>query len=117
MSDILDKFTQTAGAMAEGAVKATSKLVNKGKEKADQVNLNTKLSKLYRQMGALVYSQRKTGQEDETMLAWYTAEIDKIKAELAVYDMPETDSVVDFAPKEAPEDAMFCDSDGQDISK
>lgn len=117
MAEKLDKLVKAAGDVAASAVKATGQLVHKGYDKASQLATKAKISKMHRQLGLLAYTQRKTGQQNNTMMQWYVEEIDRLKAELPqeicwekeVDDMGQSDVNV-FGKKDAEdgEDAMFC---------
>ncbi len=77
-----DKFMETAGNVAAGAGKVAGELVSKGHDKASELALNARISKLHRQLGALVYALRKNGEENEPMIQWYVDEIDRLKAQI-----------------------------------
>ncbi len=49
-----------------------------GKQKLDIISLESELSKAQRQLGALVYSLKKTNQEDEALTNQYMDAIDEI---------------------------------------
>lgn len=113
MKQGMDKWIDRAGLVAEGAARATSAIVSKGREKMDKMALNARLAKLHRQLGALVYMLHKNGEENQPMIQWYVGEIDRIKLKLAELDLPDTqpDFTVYGAPtpaEEGEEDAMFC---------
>ena len=112
----LDTIVVKAGQVAGGVARVSRDLVSKGRDRADKLALQARLSRLYRQLGALVYTQKKSGSEDEAMISWYVAELDTLKEKLAKY---EDDTVIsaaagDGAEKKAEEkeDAMFRGGDG-----
>lgn len=112
MQDAVERLIGKAGEMADAAVRTGAQLVGKGRDQMDKLALQRRMSKLYRQLGALVYSLRKNGEENEAMIAWYEGEIDRIKAKLAVYELPEEDpvrvqGVYGKTDSGAQEDAMF----------
>lgn len=115
----LDKIMDKAGQVADTAVKATTSLVNRGKDKAEELSLQNKLSKLHKQLGSLVYALRKNGEENEPMIAWYVSEIDRINARIALLQTPTTppsDNMHVYGMnEEAKEDAMFRDSSGDEF--
>ncbi len=112
MKSGLDKILETAGKMADTAMKTTGALVDKSKEKVEVYSLQGKLAKAERQLGALVYMLRKTGQENEPMIKHYIDEIDVTKARIA--DISGEGSIareVSACPscgEEGQEGAMFC---------
>ena len=116
MSDgTLDKLMDKAGRVAESAVKTTTNLVNKGKDKAEEMALQSKLMKVHRQLGSLVYALRKNNEENEPMIAWYISEIDRINARITLLQTnttpPAQDNVYTYTPPntdwEDDGDAMF----------
>lgn len=116
MGDSFDKWVDKAGKVAGEAIRATGDLVNKGYDKAEKVAMQNKLSKLYRQLGALVYALEKNNEENDAMIGWYIGEIDRLKQKMAG---PPTSAPADMhvygdeddAPGEE-KDAMFC-GDGE----
>ena len=112
MKEGFDKFIETAGRAVDAAAKKTNGLVDKGKEKVEIYSLQAKLSKAERQLGALVYMLRKTGQENEPMIKHYVDEIDVAKARIA--DLSGTggpraaSGVCASCGEEGQEGAMFC---------
>ncbi|NLW79141.1 MAG: hypothetical protein GXY32_07005 [Ruminococcaceae bacterium] len=107
MNQSRSSFLDVAGQVAEGAVRLTGEVVARGRDKVDQMALNGRLMKLHRQLGALVYSQKKTGREDEQMLDWYIAEIDRVKRRLAALEMRDEQdfTVYDARRPDAEDDA------------
>ena len=110
---MMEKFDKLYSKVADGAAKITGQLVSKSKAQLDRASLHAKLAKTHRQLGALVYTMKKNGDENEPMLAWYIAEIDRIKAKLALLDDDKKDSSFHVygdessVAAEADEDAMF----------
>lgn len=116
MANTLDKWMETAGNVASGAVKATEDLVHKGYDKANELALSAKIAKMHRQLGALIYALRKNGEDNEPMIQWYVEEIDRLKAQMPAGrkwedNMPDSpDSDIHRYGADAPEDgedAMF----------
>lgn len=118
----LDELVNTVGEMASGAAKATTGLVKKSQDRVNEMALSSKLSKMQRQLGALVYTLRKNEEENEPMVAWYVAEIDRIKAEMGKksknekFDESEQEVFVYGTPEEQEDGAMFCDGDRDELS-
>ena len=112
MKDGFDKLLETAGRVVDSAAKKTGDLVDKGKDKMEIYSLQAKLSKAERQLGALVYMLRKTGQENEPMVKHYVDEIDVAKARIADLSgtggAPAASGVCASCGEEGQEGAMFC---------
>lgn len=92
--------------------KAAREGAQKGKDRIDQYVLNNRLEKAEKQLGALVYSLRKAGREDEAAVEQLVAEIDRVKRLMESFE-PEADDPLTVY--ECPscgagvlEDAMFC---------
>ncbi|MDL2219696.1 hypothetical protein LJC04_05125 [Ruminococcaceae bacterium OttesenSCG-928-O06] len=120
MQDSFDRMVDTAGRMADAAVKTTASLVNKGRDKAEQVALQAKLAKLHRQLGALVYALHKSGEENDEMVQWYIREMDSVHRKLADLQQPPAEEeiiVATPAAKGAEDDgdAMFRGGDGEQL--
>ena len=107
-----NKVIDTASRLADQAARATGRLVAKGQDKVDQMALQARLAKLHRQLGALVYSQKASGDENEAMVDWYIAEITRVKKRLAAYGAPRPDNVTVAEGEGVQEDAMFCGGGG-----
>ena len=115
-----DKFMETAGNVAAGAGKAAGELVSKGHDKASELALNARISKLHRQLGALVYALRKNDVENEAMVGWYVSEIDRLQAKIADLNTPKRRSGGVHVAKpaaEEPEGAMFRDGAGDELAE
>lgn len=126
MQSKLDKWMETAGNMASEAVRATGDLVNKAGDKANELSLSAKISKMERQLGALIYALRKNNEENEPMIQWYIGEIDRLKAQMpagrapAQPQGPYADSETHFYGDDAAEndrDAMFRDGDSDEFPR
>ena len=122
MQSKLDKLRQAAGSAANEAVRVTGDLVNKANDKASELAISAKISKLQRQLGALVYALRKNGEENEPMIQWYMTEIDRLKTQMpenrAPYEASEPAENVHFYGKDAGEEengAMFCTGDSDEL--
>ncbi len=105
--DKLDQVVDTAGRVARKAALTTGRLADKGREKVNQLALQARLARLHRQLGALVYSLRVNGDENEAMVAWYVAEITQVKKRLAAYGTPRQSTVTAAVGDGVQEDAMF----------
>ena len=75
-----DKLIQKGTEMAD-AVKSTAvDLAEKGKKQVDLVSEQAKLAKAQRQLGALVYSLAKNGEENQPLVEKYIQAISDIEA-------------------------------------
>lgn len=105
--------------LVDSAKKTAQDLAGKGKNQLDLLNQQARLSKAQRQLGALVYSLIRSGEENRELVDKYVqaiaaieAEIDRIKAQ------PEFTPAAAPAEKaerhcpqcgaEVEEDALFC---------
>lgn len=89
--------------LVDSAKKTAIDLAGKGKSQLDLINLQSRMSKAERQLGALVYSLHKSGEENQPLIDKYIesiAELEKaiedIKAQEAVERTVETEE----APEE-----------------
>ena len=122
MKQGLDKLMDTAGRVADKAARATSSAVEKGKDRLELVQLQQRLSKAQKQLGALVYMLHKTGQENAPMVEHYIREIDEIKTQIEFIKPGEStaEPTVYHCPScgaEGMEDAMFCRRCGAKLSE
>ena len=77
-----DQLKAGAAALAGEAVKTTGTLVQKGKKQVDHMALETRLSKAQRQLGALVYSLHKNGEQNDALVERYVAVIAAVEKEI-----------------------------------
>lgn len=63
-------------------VSATEELVEKGKKQVDILSLENRLSKAQRQLGALVYSLSRSGQQNPALVQKYIDEIGQLEMQL-----------------------------------
>lgn len=99
--------------LVDSAKKTAQDLADKGKNKLDLLNQQARLSKAQRQLGALVYSLHKAGEENPALVEKYidaVAEVEKaieeIKAnmtddERAEVEAQEAAENIESAPEEA----------------
>ena len=108
VDDILQKGAKVAGSTA----KLAGDLMEKGKNKANQISLENDLAKAQRQLGAFVYTCKKNGVEDEEQLAKYCAKITEIEEQLNFYKSEGmSDEVTAICPEcgaEVRDNALFC---------
>lgn len=94
--------------LVDSAKKTAQDLAGKGKNQLDLMNQQARLSRAQRQLGALVYSLHKAGEENQPLVEKYieaVAEVEKaieeIKANMSPEEyMPSEDE----APEEAPQE-------------
>ena len=78
--------------LMDSAKKTAQDLADKGKNKLDLLNQQARLSKAQRQLGALVYSLHKAGEENPALVEKYidaVAEVEAQEADAAAEDAPE----------------------------
>ena len=140
-----DLLMKKGAEVAEAAKRTAVDLADKGKKQVDLVNEQAKLAKAQRQLGALVYSLAKSGEENQPLgdkymqaIADIEAAIEELKAEGVEAEQPvEEPVVVDMVeepteaaeeladePKphtcpqchaEVQEDALFCNQCGAQL--
>lgn len=75
----MDKIKEQSLQFVEMAKKTAVDLADKGKNQLDLINEQTQLSKAERQLGALVYSLHKSGEENQPLVDKYLENIDEIR--------------------------------------
>ena len=97
----IDKIKEQGLQLVDMAKKTALDLADKGKNQLDLVNAQTRLSKAQRQLGALVYSLHKSGEENQPLVDKYieaVAEIEKTIEEIKANMAP--DEYVEDEPAE-----------------
>ncbi len=96
--------------LVDSAKKTAQDLADKGKNKLDLLNQQARLSKAQRQLGALVYSLHKAGEENPALVEKYidaVAEVEKaieeIKAGMTEDERAEVEAQEADATEDAPE--------------
>ena len=69
--------------LVDSAKKTAQDLADKGKNKLDLLNQQARLSKAQRQLGALVYSLHKAGEENPTLVEKYIDAVAEVEAQEA----------------------------------
>ena len=94
--------------LVDSAKKTAQDLADKGKNKLDLLNQQARLSKAQRQLGALVYSLHKAGEENPALVEKYidaVAEVEKaieeIKANMTDDERAEVEAQEDAEPEAA----------------
>ena len=75
-----DKIKEQSMQFIDVAKKTAMDLADKGKNQLDLINQQTQLSKAQRQLGALVYSLHKSGEENQPLVDKYIEHIASIEA-------------------------------------
>lgn len=94
--------------LVDSAKKTAQDLAGKGKNQLDLMNQQARLSRAQRQLGALVYSLHKAGEENQPLVEKYieaVAEVERaieeIKANMSPEEyMPSEDEAPEEAPRE-----------------
>lgn len=139
MSFDFDRIIETGARVVDSAKNVAVDLAQKGKRQADLLTAQTKLSKAERQLGALVYSLDKNGEENDALVRKYIDAIASIEADITRLKTEEAAEPKATAPYEAPvaapqpepetkpaascpqcgqevkEDALFCDGCGAQL--
>lgn len=119
------KITDTAYKLANSAAKAGTAIAVKGKEKADLMVLEAKLSKAQRRLGALVYSLHRGGAKDDALVERYIADVDKIEKQIEAFGVKPAKTTASGAKAsvlcpqcgaEVDEDAIFCSGCGSKLA-
>lgn len=115
-----NKLKQAGAQVADSAMRTAGTLYEKGKKEARLVALESKLGRAQRELGALVYSLRRTGEENEAFIAGLCEDIAAIEAKIAArraggaqqpQAQPAAASSVKCCPQcgaEVEKEAMFC---------
>ena len=124
----IDRILEAGAKAVDTAKKTAADLAREGKRQTDLLALQGKKSKAERQLGALVYSLAKNGEENRPLVEKYIAAIgaldDKIR-ELKSQPAPEGEAPINMpepATKTCPqcgceveEDALFCPGCGAQL--
>lgn len=115
-----DKIKEQSMQFVDVAKKTAMDLADKGKNQLDLINQQTQLSKAQRQLGALVYSLHKSGEENQPLVDKYIehiasieAAIEEIKSRMAADEAAQAEEaaaqatdVADTAEAAAPEEVF-----------
>ena len=104
----MDKIKEQSLQFVEMAKKTAVDLADKGKNQLDLINEQTQLSKAERQLGALVYSLHKSGEENQPLLDKYLENIEEIHARIEAIKARMTPAEADEAAKTAAGNRRSC---------
>lgn len=116
-----DKIKEQSMQFVDVAKKTAMDLADKGKNQLDLINQQTQLSKAQRQLGALVYTLHKSGEENQPLVDKYIEHIASIEAAIeeikgrmtadeaaqAEQTAAQTTEVTDTAEAAAPEEDLY----------
>lgn len=137
----VDKILETGAKVVDSAKKTAVELAQKGKKQVDLLDAQAKKSKAERQLGALVYSLAKNGEENELLVKKYIdaiaaieADIEELRKEVPAEEQPreaQPEAETGTAPEapaaetgkktcpqcgaEVEEDALFCNGCGAQL--
>lgn len=107
-----DKFVEVGKNLATRAMNTAGELVDKGKAQIDRAALENQLAKSQRQLGALVYSLKKSGETNDQLLEHYIDVIADVEARLNAQEAVVAEkycvSICPSCGAEVAEDAGFC---------
>lgn len=78
----LDRILETGAKVVDSAKKTAVDLAQRGKKQADLLTAQAKQAKAERQLGALVYSLAKNGEQNDLLVRKYIDAIASIEAEI-----------------------------------
>ena len=79
---VFDQLMDAAHTAAEKTVDVAQGLMSRGKETLDRVSLENELAKAQRQLGTLVYSMKKAGEENLALVDQYVRVIAELEKKL-----------------------------------
>lgn len=121
-----DKILQKGSVMVDAVQQGAKDLAHKGKKQLDLAAAQNQLSKAQRQLGALVYSLARNGEENKPLVNKYIEAIASIEEEIDALRTQEGDSSEEFAPADYEEAAeepaqtaavRFCPQCGTQVSQ
>lgn len=116
----LDRWIAVGKNLMNRAADTANELVDLGKDKLDRVSLENQLAKSQRQLGALVYSLKKSGETNDELVDHYVRQIAEVEARLNAQEAANAEKYcVSICPDcgvEVAEDAGFCSRCGAKLS-
>lgn len=106
--------------LVDTAKKTAQDLADKGKNQLDLMNQQARLSRAQRQLGALVYSLHKAGEENQPLVDKYieaVAEVEKAIEEIKVNMSPEEYMAAEAAAEEAEEVEETAEPEEEEIEE
>ena len=100
----LDKWIAKGEKVASAVQKSAGELAHKGKTQLDLVAAQNKLNKAQRQLGALVYSLARNGEENQPLVDKYIEAVAEVEAELEMLRR-EAEDITEEAEEAAVEEA------------
>lgn len=82
---LFEDFIETSAKVADQVAKVAGEYIDKGKDKISVLSLENELAKAQRQLGALVYVLKKTGEENEELLNQYIDDVAKLEFQIASF--------------------------------
>ena len=117
---MLDELMEAAGEAAGKAARAAENLAARGKEKLDRMALESELAKAQRQLGALVYSLKKAGEDNPALVDQYVEVIADVERRLSENEAAQAERYcVSICPRcgaQVAPDALFCPKCGAKLS-
>ncbi len=80
--NLFDNLLESSAKVADKVAKVTGEYIDKGKDKINEISLENELGKAQKQLGALVYALRKSGETNEELINQYIEDIAKIEEKL-----------------------------------
>ncbi len=77
-----ERLRKSAAAVADSALRTTASLAEKGKQQVDRLSLENKLRKAQQELGALVYSLHKNGEENPALVQRYVDVVADVESQL-----------------------------------
>ncbi|WP_298735503.1 zinc ribbon domain-containing protein [uncultured Subdoligranulum sp.] len=106
--------------LVDTAKKTAQDLADKGKNQLDLMNQQARLSRAQRQLGALVYSLHKAGEENQPLVDKYieaVAEVEKAIEEIKANMSPEEYMAAEAAAEEAEEVEETAEPEEEEIEE
>ena len=105
-----DQFKRGAAVLADTALKTGTEIAERGKKQVDLMALRTKLSKAQRELGALVYSLHKNGEENTALVERYIETIAAVEKDIAALEPAPAAAMADDA-----QTAVYCPQCGAEV--
>ena len=119
-TESFEQAKSVAGGAFEQAKNAAGEAYDKAQKKAQRLALENDLGKAQKQLGALYYLMRKTGEENEELLTRYYEEVAQIEEKLEMLQAEEevaVDDVVEDVAEAAEEAATEAEELVADITR